>query len=452
VEASNELLCAELGNEGGNMRRTTGSYVRLGAIAASLLLAGCYWTLPGQNTKRQAHNASEDAIGVDTVASLTQKWQATVDGGAVGDPVTSSVGVHAADPNAVYGFDTGSGVRNWKYAVADGLVRQPRVHGDTVRFGEIVGAGTAANASTVDVDAATGGVEIIRFGFFPLADGVSTEPTELRYHVSCVQNCPGLAGVFSAAMIPPPDLRQTRYSVMKLNTNQTVCCGVHDGLTVGVPNLREQTLAAGWFVDAGQGVVDLASPANAQNGIRGVDIAHPQACAPPNDIYGLCPAWALQLDGTTATIPVLSDDESTAYVGTDTGSMWAVEVATGAVLWQRSSGGGVTDSPALANGSLYVPTVAGQVVVLDAATGDIQWVGDTGSEVTQQPAVAGGVVFAGSANGAVTAFDAAGCGVVGDCPPLWSATTGSRITGAPAVSQGRLYVGTQDGRLISYGL
>ena len=207
---------------------------------------------------------------------------------------------------------------------------------------------------------------------------------------------------------------------------------------------------------SGQGILrDLppGDPTAIGNGVRAYIIGDDALC---EDGTYVCPNWATPTDGTTATAPVLSSDEATTFVGTNAGTVYAVETQTGAVRWSTPVGSPVTDAPALANGSLYVPTAGGDLVVLAAGgcgapTCAPLWTAPTGSSITQQPAVAGGVVFTGSADGSLNGFDAAGCGGP-ICSPLWSASTGSEITGAPAVAHGGLFVGTADGRLVAYGL
>jgi outer membrane protein assembly factor BamB len=194
------------------------------------------------------------------------------------------------------------------------------------------------------------------------------------------------------------------------------------------------------------GVGTMLPPTSSGNGVR----AFPVATAPPSCGLGpapdlLCPAWATPVDGEMATSPVLGEGETTVYVGTDAGTLYALDAATGAVEWTAAVGAGIVDPPALADGKLYVPTGDGDLVVLaaggcGAATCSPLWQGATGSPIRVQPAVAGGVVFTGSADGTVAAFDAAGCGAAA-CPSLWDADAGGAVSGAPAVSGGRLYVG-----------
>lgn len=453
------------------MGRTAWNALRVGVVAVLVgLLGGCFWGAPGQGPNRQAHNDLEDEIGPDTVGSLHQIWSAPVDEGPVGDPITTTAGVHVKDTRAVYGFATRNGTRMWRYAVdAPGVVFQPWQRGDRVRVGQVTGAGpTSFDEATVELDAATGVVRATQDEGLPLA---VRGPRELQVHVgACLSVCgtsaapaagsAGPAGPTSAASaaIPPPNLRQLQLKLVDLDTGAVECCDVREALVVGVPMADgPRTLGSQFFFDAGLGTDPDAT--EMVTGVRGVDIAQPVSCpeGSPYGTIGLCPTWSTAISVVggggrpEVTVPVLSDDGTTAYVGSNAGTMTAVDATTGAVRWSVPVGSAVRGSPALADGSLFVPTASGDLVALDEATGATLWTGSTGSEIIVQPAVAGGVVFTGSADGAVTAFAAAGCGAT-TCPSVWSASTGSRITGAPAVSQGRLYVGTLDGHLVAFGL
>jgi serine/threonine-protein kinase len=183
------------------------------------------------------------------------------------------------------------------------------------------------------------------------------------------------------------------------------------------------------------------------NGLRAYSIDEPQVC------FGnyVCHSWAVPVDGTVATPPVLTGGGEVAYTGTDAGTVYAVDGATGQVLWTRSVGTAVVDTPALAGGSLYVPTSDRGLVVLDAATGTPRWSATPDATVVAQPAVAGGVVFTASTGGTLAAYDAGGCGAA-TCTPLWTAEAGAEVTGGPTVDRGLVYVGTAAAHLQAYAL
>jgi outer membrane protein assembly factor BamB len=166
--------------------------------------------------------------------------------------------------------------------------------------------------------------------------------------------------------------------------------------------------------------------------------------------------WATSLAGQVTGPPVLASDESTVYVGSSAGSLYALDAGDGDVLWTAELGGAPTAEPALADGTLFVPTAGsgGDRLVAVAAAGcgsptcPASWTAPVGGR-GRQPAVAGGVVFVGTDGGTVDAVVAAGCGAA-TCPAVWSADVGAAVTGAPVVTGGRLFVGTGDGRLLAY--
>jgi outer membrane protein assembly factor BamB len=398
--------------------------------------------MPGEGPGRQAHNQAESLIAADSVASLHQIWAASLDGGPAMDPVTSGYGVHVSGQRSTYTLAPESGQQRWSSTPTAPLsMLQPFVRGQNVLVGRWDNTASGSQATegldaTITLDAQSGastgspvdGQIVALRGRFALLWDVS-------YYTARV------GGPWWAASL----------RVRDLDAGTTVCC---DGLyTLHSPSAPPPapdplTLGSEWIVTAGQGLNDPDDPTGSfGNGVRGISIANPRTC------FGLyhCASWGVPIDGSTSTPPVLGDDQRIVFVGTDAGTVYAVDATTATVLWSRAVGSAVTDSPALAGGSLFVPTASGALVALDADTGAPQWAGSGGSKLTQQPAVAGGVVFTGSSDGTVAAFDAAGCGAA-LCPRLWSRSTGSAITGAPAVSVGHLYVGTADGRVVAFGL
>lgn len=398
------------------------------AGAAAVVLGGCWWPMPGAGPDRQAHNGADDRITAGTVADLGELWTAHTDGPDVGDPVTSVRDVHVNDTTSVYGFATGTGDRLWRHqAAGDASMEQPYVSGEEVWVGA-QGDGERDVGPTVVLDAATGAT------LDTLVDDQALGALSEDH-----------------AVVWGMDITST-IDVFDRETASWVCC---DDLLFGTGGRPRwpMTLGTDAFYDAGFGGTHVDYD-DIGNGVRRYRIDPPLPCwwIP----IGMCPVWVTPLDGTDSALPVLSDDHETVYVGTDAGTVYALDTSDGAILWSAAVGSTVTESPALADGSLYVPTEADGLVVLDAdgcgaPTCAPVWTGPTASPVTQQPAVAGGVVFAGTFDGTVMAFDAGGCPTP-TCDPSWSASTGSAITGAPAVSDGRLYVGTADGRLVAYGL
>jgi outer membrane protein assembly factor BamB len=229
---------------------------------------------------------------------------------------------------------------------------------------------------------------------------------------------------------------------------------------VAVPG---RTLGATALYDAGNGTLaTVPGDTSSGNGLRAFALQGAQSGCGPSTATHDCPLWATPLDGTDAWQPVLGNNGATLYVGTDAGTVYAVDAATGSVQWSAAVGSAVTNSLALAGDMLFVPTASGDFIALaadgcGAATCAPLWSGATGDAVDQQPAVANGVVYTASADGSLHAFSTNGCGAA-TCPALWSDATGEQISDGPIVSAGWLYVtfhadhtaSTQPGGVLGY--
>jgi hypothetical protein len=77
--------------------------------------------------------------------------------------------------------------------------------------------------------------------------------------------------------------------------------------------------------------------------------------------------WQINAKGKVAVMPAVVG--GMVYIADDSGTVQALDEATGTARWQRELGGPVDGSPAVAGGRLFVGTEAGQVVAFDAVTG-----------------------------------------------------------------------------------
>lgn len=443
------------------MRRT---WWRLGACGAALLtMAGCWWPASGGDADRTAHNGMENQISPGNVAGLAERWHAfnfnygLTGNFEMGDPVVSSAGVHAASGCELTTYAPATGAVRWSHEAFDhgvcavlvsrplrsittaAVVADDRVlHGFGTSFSP---SGVGGSGFTFTSDAATGGPAGPEHGL--LLHSLRGSDAAFATFATLAGR-PAYLGVGSV-----DDPTQVRSFVVDSEPT-----GV-DAITLGVDALFQ----------AGAGPL-ATTPGD---GTRGTAVrAYSRAEARPGcgpvpaggTILVECPLWVTPVDGVAATAPVIGSGGTRLYVGTDAGTLYALDAASGAVVWAAPMGAAVLAPPALANGTLYVPTGDGRVVAVDAATGTTAWeaVAPTTAALREQPAVAGGLVFTGAADGWVRAFDAAGCGAP-TCAPLWSdqtnpfdETTGPPITGAPAVSRGQLYVGTSAGVIVAYGL
>ncbi|HEX8803225.1 MAG TPA: PQQ-binding-like beta-propeller repeat protein [Acidimicrobiales bacterium] len=391
-------------------------------------LAGC-WRQPGFGPLHQGSNPLERQLTVANVATLHPAWTATVDDGPVrSDPVVSGSGlVHVSDDRAAYGLEAPSGARRWRTQVVPsggppGMVAGPVSSDETqvvVPWGGVpdsggvshLAAGTGAPAGVdpgIGVRSAT-----LRdpWTVEPFSGFVEGTVAGAGVHVDGPTDWSLLTGFEVGPEIPPPTpaaVTATRFLV-----------GIED-------SWFGSDLLAAWNLDA-------------------------TGCTPTSPVDGCRPVLSVALDGVP-TGPVVADGEAVAYVATEAGTVYAVDIAGGAVLWTADVGAAVSRRPALTAGALFVVTDAGDLVSLapggcGAATCAPTRTTDLAGAPVTDPAVAGGVVYVASAGGVVEAFAAAGPGGAG---PLWSTSVGAEVTGGPTVASGLLLVGTADGRMLAF--
>ena len=120
------------------------------------------------------------------------------------------------------------------------------------------------------------------------------------------------------------------------------------------------------------------------------------------------------------------------------------------VGWRTTISEAPVTPPVVAGGKVFVGSNDGKVYALDAATGAILWSGATGASIPFSPAVDSGRVYVGSDDTSVYAFPV-DCST--PCAPLWSTATLGRVTTAPAVVNGIVYAGAgrgTDGQLWAF--
>jgi polyvinyl alcohol dehydrogenase (cytochrome) len=138
-------------------------------------------------------------------------------------------------------------------------------------------------------------------------------------------------------------------------------------------------------------------------------------------------------------------------VGGKSGEYVVLDRDTGEQVWKAtltngSALGGVMSTAAIGDGVIYVASnqagSAGTVFALDAATGSILWQESFGPPIVGSMALANGVLYRGTfspAPGTVMAIDAA------DGTVLWDDEVGGRLGGGFSVVDGSLYVGYGSG-------
>jgi outer membrane protein assembly factor BamB len=126
-------------------------------------------------------------------------------------------------------------------------------------------------------------------------------------------------------------------------------------------------------------------------------------------------------------------------------NVYALNAATGHVLWQSATGGLVLGTPAVEGNHVYVSSDDFNVYALLTSDGSVAWKFATGAIFSAEPVVANGIVYAASDDDNVYALNAA------DGTLLWKFTTGGPIQFTPSVYNGIVYVASSDGNIYALG-
>ncbi len=126
------------------------------------------------------------------------------------------------------------------------------------------------------------------------------------------------------------------------------------------------------------------------------------------------------------------------YVGSFDRHVYALDAATGALLWKRDTEGAVVSTPAVTGDRVVVGNRAYDFLALDAKSGDVAWKRYVWfSWIESSAVVREGIAYVGSSDAAaVFAFD------VASGRRLWAADVFGWAWGQPAVTDERVYVGT----------
>jgi len=209
------------------------------------------------------------------------------------------------------------------------------------------------------------------------------------------------------------------------------------------------------------GVLLLSTPVLAQDSpmFRG-DLAHTGVYAARGVPKFGKVKWKFQTGGPVISSPAVVD--GTAYIASTDGSLYAVDLESGAQKWKLALGVRATSSAAVDHGIVYLGTYSGRFYAVDAASGKLKWKFQTegerrfaakhlhGSEPAGEampdpfdfylssPAVWNGAVYFGSGDGNVYALDAA-TGAL-----KWKFHTGDVVHASPAIAGGTLFIGSWD--------
>lgn len=122
-------------------------------------------------------------------------------------------------------------------------------------------------------------------------------------------------------------------------------------------------------------------------------------------------------------------------------TMYGLDVATGAAIWQYDAGDDILAPPTYADGRVIFGADNGKIICLNAANGKEIWNVATALSIRAAPAVVAGVVYAASLDRQAMAIDAA------TGAKRWSSQLSDELWGAPAVADNLMLVPTADGQI-----
>lgn len=134
--------------------------------------------------------------------------------------------------------------------------------------------------------------------------------------------------------------------------------------------------------------------------------------------------------------------DGTVYIGSRDASLYALDAATGEVLWHREDGSAwVVGSAAISGDRLFNGrSSSGNFRGVNRHTGEELWVQNAQGAVFASPTVVDDLVYVSSGAGWVWAFD------IDDGSPAWGyRLTRGGVYSSPLVRDGRVYLGADDG-------
>ena len=151
--------------------------------------------------------------------------------------------------------------------------------------------------------------------------------------------------------------------------------------------------------------------------------------------------WSTDVSGTSKIDTTPAVVGTLVIVGSVNQRLYALNSATGKVVWTTVLGDAIESSPSASGGDIFVGADNGDVYAMQSTTGHIVWTARAAGKVKGSPAVdaAKGLVVVGDGTGVVRAF------AMGTGKPLWEYAAGGAITVSPTIAVNTVYVGSSNG-------
>jgi outer membrane protein assembly factor BamB len=387
-----------------------GSRVFLAIMAAQLLTTACFgqaaiglfrsagppttgtnWPQFGFTAAGSRYNPYENVLSPSNVSSLTQNFSFTA-GGYVSPPVVAAGRVFFnSDDGYVYALNAATGGLLWKSKLGV--------------------------TSSQPLPAVGNGMVYVWGGFYLSAldprSGLTVWTNYVGAQASSIVVCGGYVYVTAYAI--------AGYDLFKFSSNGSL---IYETVDFATPSFSPAAIANG-EIYVGAGAASGAASDLAAISVNGGAIA-----------------WQYPISVTDVSPAVVN---GVVYAGSSDSNVYALNAATGSLLWKYTTGGAIFNSPAVASGAVYIGYSGGDLYALNAKTGALIWKNASVGGVATA-AVANGVVYVGSSNCSAYALSAK-TGAI-----LWQhATSCPRGVSSPVVVNGALYFSAGN-NLYAFGL
>lgn len=163
--------------------------------------------------------------------------------------------------------------------------------------------------------------------------------------------------------------------------------------------------------------------------------------------FGQTLAWKFKTSGKVYGSVALH--QGLAFVGSEDGSLYALNEVTGELRWKFATRGAVYSTPLIGQEKVFFSSHDGAVYALDMGTGVMQWKFETGGEkfydmwdyYLSSPTLFRKSILVGSGDGYLYSLDAESGSL------NWKFKTGDVIHATPVVEKNTVFIGSFDGNL-----
>ena len=137
-------------------------------------------------------------------------------------------------------------------------------------------------------------------------------------------------------------------------------------------------------------------------------------------------------------------DENNVYVASLDHHLYAINLETGRVVWDKDLRGAIVGTPLVVNGVVYSSSFAKTLTAHDTRTGEVLWTFPTNNWVWAGAAMEEGILYFGDIDGILYAVNAH------SREEKWSFQADGGIFSTPLIADGKIYFTTENGSIYAF--